>query len=110
MFFDTTRAHVEIAGARAIDCVVAEAKDPKIRAKFKGNMDVEKLEQLINEKGPENVGLVVMTITNNSAGGQPVSMQNMRDVSEICKKYNIPLNIDAARYAEPCSVAVTDTY
>ncbi len=100
MFFDTTRAHVEIAGARAIDCVVAEAKDPKIRAKFKGNMDVEKLEQLINEKGPENVGLVVMTITNNSAGGQPVSMQNMRDVSEICKKYNIPLNIDAARYAE----------
>ena len=54
-------------------------------------MDVEKLEQLINEYGPENIGLVVMTITNNSAGGQPVSMQNMREVSEICKKYNIPL-------------------
>lgn len=100
MFFDTTRAHVEIAGARAIDCVVEEAKDPKVRAKFKGNMDVEKLERLINEKGPENVGLVVMTITNNSAGGQPVSMKNMREVSEICKKYNIPLDIDAARYAE----------
>jgi tryptophanase len=100
MFFDTTRAHVELAGARAIDCVVEEAKNPTIRSSFKGNMDVEKLEKLINEYGPENVGLVVMTITNNSAGGQPVSMQNMREVSEICKKYNIPLDIDAARYAE----------
>lgn len=100
MFFDTTRAHVELAGARAIDCVVEEAKDPTKRAPFKGNMDVEKLERLINELGPDKVGLVVMTITNNSAGGQPVSMKNMREVSEICKKYNIPLNIDAARYAE----------
>jgi tryptophanase len=100
MFFDTTRAHVELAGARAIDCVVEEAKSPSIRAPFKGNMDVVKLEKLINEYGPENVGLVVMTITNNSAGGQPVSMENMRQVSEICKKYNITLNIDAARYAE----------
>lgn len=63
-------------------------------------MDVVKLEKLINELGAENVGLVVMTITNNSAGGQPVSMANMREVSEICKKYRIPLNIDAARYAE----------
>lgn len=100
MFFDTTRAHVELSGARAIDCVVEEAKDPTIRAPFKGNMDVEKLEKLINELGPENVGLVVMTITNNSAGGQPVSVQNMRDVSAVCKKYGIPLDIDAARYAE----------
>lgn len=100
MFFDTTRAHVELAGARAIDCVVEEAKNPSVRAPFKGNMDVVKLEKLINELGAENVGLVVMTITNNSAGGQPVSMANMREVSEICKRYNIPLNIDAARYAE----------
>jgi tryptophanase len=100
MFFDTTRAHVEIAGARAIDCVVKEAKDPTLRAPFKGNMDVEKLEKLINELGRENVGVVVMTITNNSAGGQPVSVQNMRDVSAVCKKYNIPLDIDAARFAE----------
>ena len=100
MFFDTTRAHVELAGARAIDCVVEEAKNPSIRAPFKGNMDVVKLEKLINELGAENVGLVVMTITNNSAGGQPVSMANMREVSEICKRYDIPLNIDAARYAE----------
>ncbi|WP_313577629.1 tryptophanase [Lacrimispora sp.] len=100
MFFDTTRAHVELAGARAIDCVVEEAKNPSVRAPFKGNMDVVKLEKLINELGAENIGLVVMTITNNSAGGQPVSMANMREVSEICKKYQIPLNIDAARYAE----------
>ena len=99
MFFDTTRAHVEIAGARAIDCVVKEALDPTLRVPFKGNMDVEKLEELIKEHG-EKVGLVVMTITNNSAGGQPVSMQNMRDVSAVCTKYGIPLCIDAARYAE----------
>lgn len=100
MFFDTTRAHVELAGARALDCVVPEAENPTIRAPFKGNMDVEKLERLINEHGKEKVALVVMTITNNSAGGQPVSVQNMREVSTICKKYNIPLCIDAARYAE----------
>lgn len=100
MHFDTTRAHVEIAGARAIDCVVKEAADPSNRAPFKGNMDTEKLEKLINEYGKDKVGLVVMTITNNSAGGQPVSMKNMKEVSEICKKYNIPFCIDAARFAE----------
>ncbi len=100
MFFDTTRAHVELAGARALDCVVEEAKDPKKRVPFKGNMDVERLEQMIQEKGPEKIGLVVMTITNNSAGGQPVSMKNLRQVSEVCKKYNIPLDLDAARFAE----------
>lgn len=100
MFFDTTRAHVELSGARAIDCVVEEAKDPALRTPFKGNMDVEKLEDTIKELGKENVGLVVMTITNNSAGGQPVSVQNMRDVAAVCKKYGIPLDIDAARYAE----------
>lgn len=100
MFFDTTRAHVELAGARALDCVVAEAKDPGRRVPFKGNMDLAKLDQLISEKGPENVGLVVMTITNNSAGGQPVSMTNMEETAKICKKYNIPLCIDGARFAE----------
>jgi len=100
MFFDTTRAHVELAGARAIDCVVEEAKDPSRRAPFKGNMDVAKMEDIINEKGVENIGLIIMTITNNSAGGQPVSMQNLREVAAVCKKYSIPLDIDAARYAE----------
>ncbi|GMO57479.1 MAG: tryptophanase [Treponemataceae bacterium] len=100
MFFDTTRAHVLLSGARPIDCVVEAAKDPAKRAPFKGNMDTAKLEKLIGECGKENVGLVVMTITNNSAGGQPVSVQNIRDTAAICKKYGIPLNIDAARYAE----------
>jgi len=100
MFFDTTRAHVELAGARAIDCVVEAAKDPSKRAPFKGNMDVAKLEALIKEHGAENIGVVVMTITNNSAGGQPVSIKNIRETAAICKKYNIRYHIDAARYAE----------
>jgi tryptophanase len=100
MFFDTTRAHVELAGARAIDCVVEEAKNPTIRAPFKGNMDVDRLEKLINQYGAENIGLVVMTITNNSAGGQPVSVQNIRETAAVCRKYKIPMDIDAARYAE----------
>ncbi|CEM61080.1 tyrosine phenol-lyase [Treponema phagedenis] len=100
MFFDTTRAHVELAGARAVDCVVEEAKHPQVQSPFKGNMDVKKLEEKINEYGKENVGLIVMTITNNSAGGQPVSIENMRQVAAIAKKYGIPLDIDAARYAE----------
>ena len=100
MHFDTTRAHVEIAGARAIDCVVEEAGDPSLRVPFKGNMDVEKLESIIREKGPENIALVIMTVTNNSAGGQPVSMKNVRETSAVCRKYGIRFNIDAARYAE----------
>lgn len=100
MFFDTTRAHVEIAGARAIDCIVDEAGDTSLRAPFKGNMDVPKLERIINEIGQENIGVIVMTVTNNSAGGQPVSLQNLRKTAAICNKYNLPLAIDAARYAE----------
>lgn len=100
MFFDTTRAHVILSGARPIDCVVPEALDPSKRAPFKGNMDVGRLEKLIREHGPKNIGLVVMTITNNSAGGQPVSAQNIRETAAVCKKYGIPFDIDAARYAE----------
>jgi len=100
LFFDTTRAHVELAGARCLECCNPEAADTQLRAPFKGNMDVAKMEEAILEKGPENIGVVVITITNNSAGGQPVSLKNMREVSAICKKYHIPLNIDAARYAE----------
>jgi tryptophanase len=100
MFFDTTRAHVELAGARAVDCVVQEAMQTSVRAPFKGNMDVDRLERTVKRLGTDNVGLVVMTITNNSAGGQPVSMQNLRDVSAVCRKHGIPLCIDAARFAE----------
>lgn len=100
MHFDTTRAHVELTGAKAIDCVVEEALDTVKYAPFKGNMDVDRMEALINEFGPENVGVIIMTVTNNTAGGQPVSMKNMRETYEVAKKYNIPVLIDAARYAE----------
>ena len=100
MHFDTTRAHVELTGAKAIDCVVEEALDTVKYAPFKGNMDVARMEALINEFGPENVGVIIMTVTNNTAGGQPVSMKNMRETYEVAKKYNIPVLIDAARYAE----------
>jgi len=100
MHFDTTRAHVELAGGRAVDCNVKEAEDPNLRLPFKGNMDNKKLETLINEFGAKNVGLVITTITNNSAGGQPVSVANIKETAAICKKYGIKLCIDAARYAE----------
>ena len=100
MHFDTTRAHVEIAGARAFDCVCADALNMNIDKPFKGNMDVEKLELMIKEQKPERVGMIIMTITNNSAGGQPVSMKNIRESSELAKKYGIPFIIDAARFAE----------
>lgn len=100
LFFDTTRAHAELAGARCLECVVPEAGDTGLRVPFKGNMDIAKMEAAIKEHGADKIGLVVMTITNNSAGGQPVSVDNMRRVSEVCKKYGIPLCIDAARFAE----------
>ncbi|MCR3955805.1 MAG: tryptophanase [Gudongella sp.] len=100
MHFDTTRAHVELAGARAIDCVIPEALDTVNFHPFKGNMDNVKLKELIEENGPENVGMVIITVTNNSAGGQPVSMANIRETAEIAKSYGIPICIDAARYAE----------
>jgi len=100
MHFDTTRAHVELTGARAIDCVIKEALDTVNFHPFKGNMDNERLVSLIEEHGSENVGMIIITVTNNSAGGQPVSMANIKETSEIAKKYNIPVCIDAARYAE----------
>ena len=100
MHFDTTRGHVDLLGAKPVDIVVAEAKDTKTFSPFKGNMDTGRMEEYINEVGADSVGLIIMTITNNSAGGQPVSMENMRTTSEIAKKYNIPVVIDAARYAE----------
>lgn len=100
MHFDTTRGHVGLCGAKAVDCVVPEARDTENFYPFKGNMDVPRLEKLIEEYRPENVGVVIMTLTNNSAGGQPVSMENIRETAAICKKYGILLNIDAARYAE----------
>jgi tryptophanase len=98
--FDTTRANIEFTGAQANDLLTEIGKHPEKRADFKGNMDVEKLEAFINEKGVENIPLCMITVTNNSGGGQPVSMQNIREVKEVCKKYNIPLFLDACRFAE----------
>lgn len=100
MHFDTTRGHVGLLGARAEDVVVAEARDTKTFAPFKGNMDVERMEAMILDRGVENIGLIIMTVTNNSAGGQPVSMANMRETAAIARKYKLPIIIDAARFAE----------
>ncbi|RPI66101.1 MAG: tryptophanase, partial [Ignavibacteriales bacterium] len=98
--FDTTRANVEFTGAEAVDLLNEKGKHPEIRDDFKGNMDVAKLDDFIKEKGAENIPLCMITITNNSGGGQPVSMQNIKDVKAVCNKYNIPLFIDACRFAE----------
>jgi len=98
--FDTTRANVEFTGAEAVDLLNETGKHPEVRADFKGDMDVEKLKSFIKEKGAENIPLCMLTITNNSGGGQPVSMRNIRSVKEVCRKYNIPLFIDACRFAE----------
>lgn len=100
--FDTTRANVEYSGAEGVDLLCAEGKVPSVPAPFKGNMDVKALEKFIQEKGAANIPLCMLTVTNNSGGGQPVSMQNIRDVKGICKKYDIPLFIDACRFAENC--------
>ncbi len=98
--FDTTRANIEFTGAEANDLLTEIGKRPEKRADFKGNMDIEKLEAFINEKGVENIPLCMITVTNNSGGGQPVSMQNIREVKEVCKGYDIPLFLDACRFAE----------
>ena len=98
--FDTTRANVEYSGARAVDLVVAEGRDPQADHPFKGNMDLEALDALLSEAQPGEVPLVMVTVTNNSGGGQPVSMANLRGVRKICDKYGIPLFLDACRFAE----------
>src|SRR5512140_3300554 len=98
--FDTTRANVEFVGAEAVDLVIAEGKQPSSRHPFKGNMDVEALEALIARVGRERIPLVMLTVTNNSGGGQPVSMENVRQVSALCKHHRIPLYFDACRFAE----------
>jgi tryptophanase len=98
--FDTTRANVEFVGAEALDLPCAEALNPADQHPFKGNMDLVALEQAITRVGRERIPLVMLTVTNNSGGGQPVSMANARAVSEICHKHGIPLYFDACRFAE----------
>ena len=98
--FDTTRANVEYVGAEALDIPIAEARQPSLRLPFKGNMDVPALEEVIERVGRQRVPLVMLTITNNSGGGQPVSMENAKAVSAVCRKHKIPLYFDACRFAE----------
>ncbi len=98
--FDTTRANVESQGATAVDLVIAEGRDPELIHPFKGNMDIAALERFIDEHGVENIPLCMLTITNNSGGGQPVSMENIRQTREVCERHGIPLFIDACRFAE----------
>jgi len=98
--FDTTRANVEAVGAEAVDLLLPEEREPSTRLPFKGNMDVAALEALIARVGRNRIPLVMLTVTNNSGGGQPVSMENVRAVAAVCHKHEIPLYFDACRFAE----------
>jgi tyrosine phenol-lyase len=98
--FDTTRANCEYVGARALDLPIPEAKEPATLHPFKGNMDTAALLEVIEREGRAKIPLVMLTVTNNSGGGQPVSMANIRAVKDICTRHKIPLYIDACRFAE----------
>jgi tyrosine phenol-lyase len=98
--FDTTQANLLACGANPVDLAVAEAADPIRDLPFKGNMDLEKLERFITETGAENIPIGMLTVTNNSAAGQPVSMANIKATAEIYHRYGIPFFIDACRFAE----------
>jgi tryptophanase len=98
--FDTTRANIEFSGAEAIDIPIPEGTQPATIHPFKGNMDTGRLATLINEKGAGNIGAVILTVTNNSGGGQPVSMENAREVSRICKENGVLFVLDCCRIAE----------
>lgn len=100
MHFDTTRGHITLCRAIPKDIVVREAKETDIYAPFKGNMDIPALREFIDSVGRDKVGVIIMTITNNTAGGQPVSMENIRETARVAGEYGIPMVIDAARFAE----------
>jgi tyrosine phenol-lyase len=98
--FDTTRANIEYVGAEAVDLPIPEFYEPALSHPFKGNMDVDALERLVGQVGPGRIPLVMLTVTSNSGGGQPVSMANIRAVKQVCSRYSIPLYLDACRFAE----------
>ena len=98
--FDTTRANVEHTGASAVDLVIPEGLQPRTRHPFKGDMDLARLETLLKDMAPGTVPLCMLTVTNNSGGGQPVSMQNLKATSALCHRYGVPLFLDACRFAE----------
>ena len=98
--FDTTRANVEATGAEAVDLVIEEGKHPSAIHPFKGNMDADALDAFIADRGAEHIPLVMVTVTNNSGGGQPVSLENLRAVRAVCDRYDLPLFLDACRFAE----------
>ena len=97
--FDTTKGHIEFRKAKAIDVTIDEAKDTQLELPFKGNVSLEKLEKVLQENRG-NVPFMVLTVTNNTVGGQPVSMQNIRETCELCHRYGVPVNMDSARFAE----------
>jgi len=98
--FDTTRANIEFRGSRAVDLPSPEAADTQSRHRFKGNMDVDALEKLIEREGAAKIPLVMLTVTDNSGGGQPVSLENIRAVHKVASRHNIPFYLDACRFAE----------
>ncbi|MDR1552010.1 MAG: tryptophanase [Prevotellaceae bacterium] len=97
--FDTTKGHIESRKAFAVDCTIDEARDTQLELPFKGNVDIQKLEKVLIEHNAK-IPFIIVTITNNTAGGQPVSMQNLREVNQLAKKYNKPVLFDSARFAE----------
>ena len=97
--FDTTRANVEISGAEAVDLPIPDGLDPTLKTDFKGNMDLDALESVLQKQGPERIPLVMLTVTNNANVGQPVSMENIRKTDAICRSHRIPVFLDAPRRA-----------